>query len=76
MNEKFWLVVQYPLKSVKGNQRDEWLKNKVMEYLNIFYLMLNLAMSMVLIWGNACLTHINMYLTYFVSLRMNNGVLP
>ena len=36
MNEKFWLVVQYPLKSVKGNQRDEWLKNKVMEYLNIF----------------------------------------
>jgi len=36
MNEKHWLVVQYPIKSAKGNQRDEWLKNKVIEYLELF----------------------------------------
>lgn len=33
MSEKFWLVVQYPLKSAKGSQRDHWLRDKVMEYL-------------------------------------------
>ncbi|EGL15230.1 MULTISPECIES: hypothetical protein [unclassified Paenibacillus] len=36
MNEKSWLVVQFPLKSVKGSQRDHWLKDKVTEYLGIF----------------------------------------
>ncbi|MGG3280259.1 hypothetical protein [Paenibacillus solani] len=35
MSEQFWLVVQYPLKSEKGSQRDHWLKEKVMEYLEI-----------------------------------------
>ncbi|MFC3750302.1 hypothetical protein [Paenibacillus sp. GCM10012306] len=35
MREKFWLVVQYPLKSAKGSQRDHWLRDKVMEYLEI-----------------------------------------
>ncbi|MEC0254475.1 hypothetical protein [Paenibacillus lautus] len=35
MSEKFWLVVQYPLKSVKGSQRDHWLREKVMEYLQL-----------------------------------------
>ncbi|GIP34254.1 hypothetical protein [Paenibacillus sp. J2TS4] len=35
MSEKFWLVVQYPLKSAKGSQRDYWLRDKVMEYLEI-----------------------------------------
>ncbi|MDN4070569.1 hypothetical protein QYF50_21950 [Paenibacillus vini] len=35
MSEQFWLVVQYPLKSAKGTQRDGWLKDKVMEYLEI-----------------------------------------
>lgn len=35
MSEKFWLVVQYPLKSAKGSQRDHWLKEKVMEYLEL-----------------------------------------
>lgn len=35
MSEKFWLVVQYPLKSAKGSQRDQWLRGKVMEYLEI-----------------------------------------
>ncbi|MWV46148.1 hypothetical protein GRF59_21230 [Paenibacillus sp. HJL G12] len=35
MNEQFWLVVQYPLKSVKGSQRDHWLRAKVMECLEI-----------------------------------------
>lgn len=35
MNEQFWLVVQYPMKSPKGNQRDCWLRDKVMEYLEI-----------------------------------------
>ncbi|KKO50728.1 hypothetical protein [Paenibacillus sp. DMB20] len=35
MSEKFWLVVQYPLKSAKGSQRDHWLREKVMEYLEI-----------------------------------------
>ncbi|GAB6928260.1 hypothetical protein JCM10914A_22430 [Paenibacillus sp. JCM 10914] len=35
MSEQFWLVVQYPLKSAKGSQRDHWLKDKVMEYLEI-----------------------------------------
>lgn len=33
MNDKLWLVVQYPMKSAKGSQRDHWLKDKVMEYL-------------------------------------------
>ncbi|KAA8786476.1 hypothetical protein EC604_21835 [Paenibacillus amylolyticus] len=33
MSEKHWLVVQYPLKSANGNKRDQWLKEKVMEYL-------------------------------------------
>lgn len=36
MSEKYWLVVQYPLKSAKGSQRDEWLRSKVTEYLNLF----------------------------------------
>jgi len=35
MSEKFWLVVQYPLKSAKGSARDHWLKDKVTEYLEI-----------------------------------------
>jgi len=35
MNEKYWLVVQYPMKSAKGSQRDQWLKDKVIEYLEI-----------------------------------------
>ncbi|QNK57402.1 hypothetical protein [Paenibacillus sp. PAMC21692] len=35
MSEKFWLVVQYPLKSAKGSQRDVWLRDKVTEYLDI-----------------------------------------
>lgn len=35
MSEKFWLVVQYPLKSAKGSQRDHWLREKVMEYLEM-----------------------------------------
>ncbi|GAA3400487.1 hypothetical protein ACFFNY_16340 [Paenibacillus hodogayensis] len=35
MSEKFWLAVQYPLKSVKGSQRDHWLKDKVMECLDL-----------------------------------------
>lgn len=30
----YWLVVQYKMKSLKGNTRDYWLKDKVMEYLN------------------------------------------
>ncbi|MEK3700334.1 hypothetical protein NYE33_25445 [Paenibacillus sp. FSL R10-2199] len=34
MNEKCWVVVQYPLNSIKGSQRDEWLRDKVTEYLN------------------------------------------
>ncbi|WP_405171247.1 hypothetical protein MHI12_00980 [Paenibacillus sp. FSL H8-0280] len=33
MSEKYWLVVQYPLKSAQGSKRDHWLKEKVMEYL-------------------------------------------
>ncbi|MGF6357065.1 hypothetical protein ABIE27_005004 [Paenibacillus sp. 4624] len=33
MTEKHWLVVQYPLKSANGSKRDQWLKEKVMEYL-------------------------------------------
>ncbi|PYE44542.1 hypothetical protein HUB98_18055 [Paenibacillus barcinonensis] len=33
MRDKHWLVVQYPLKSAKGSKRDQWLKEKVMEYL-------------------------------------------
>ena len=36
MDEKLWLVVQYPLKSIRGNKRDYWLKDKVMDYLEIF----------------------------------------
>lgn len=35
MSEKFWLAVQYPLKSAKGSQRDHWLREKVMEYLEL-----------------------------------------
>ncbi|WP_195574749.1 hypothetical protein [Paenibacillus sp. 1001270B_150601_E10] len=35
MSEQFWLVVQYPLKSAKGSQRDHWLRDKVMEYLEV-----------------------------------------
>lgn len=35
MNESFWLVVQYPMKSPKGNQRDCWLRDKAREYLEI-----------------------------------------
>ncbi|OMD07859.1 MULTISPECIES: hypothetical protein [Paenibacillus] len=34
MSERFWLVVQYPLKSEKGSQRDNWLRDKVIEYLD------------------------------------------
>ncbi|WP_366291810.1 hypothetical protein [Paenibacillus sp. AN1007] len=34
MSEKHWLAVQYPLKSAKGSKRDQWLKEKVMEYLD------------------------------------------
>lgn len=35
MSEKHWLAVQYPLKSAKGDKRDQWLKEKVMEYLDL-----------------------------------------
>ncbi|MGN7359842.1 hypothetical protein ACTHPF_18615 [Paenibacillus sp. SAF-054] len=35
MDESFWLVIQYPLKSAKGTQRDCWLRDKVMEYLEV-----------------------------------------
>ncbi len=35
MSNKFWLVVQYPLKSAQGSQRDLWLRDKVMEYLEV-----------------------------------------
>ncbi|REK74198.1 hypothetical protein [Paenibacillus paeoniae] len=35
MSEKFWLAVQYPLKSAKGSQRDHWLKDKVREYVEL-----------------------------------------
>ncbi|OUS77232.1 hypothetical protein B1748_08780 [Paenibacillus sp. MY03] len=35
MSNKFWLVVQYPMKSIKGSQRDHWLRDKVMEYLEV-----------------------------------------
>lgn len=35
MTQKYWLAVQYPLKSAKGSQRDNWLRDKVMEYLEI-----------------------------------------
>ncbi|WP_068776043.1 hypothetical protein [Paenibacillus sp. FJAT-26967] len=35
MSEKFWLVLQYPLKSANGSQRDQWLRDKVVEYLEI-----------------------------------------
>lgn len=35
MGDKYWLVVQYPLKSEKGTQRDGWLRDKVMEYLEL-----------------------------------------
>jgi len=33
-DDKTYLVVQFPMKSLKGNKRDHWLKEKVMEYLN------------------------------------------
>ncbi|MFD2877603.1 hypothetical protein ACFTAO_18900 [Paenibacillus rhizoplanae] len=36
MNQKYWLVVQYPMKSLQGSQRDQWLRDKVTEYLNLF----------------------------------------
>ncbi|WP_226294322.1 hypothetical protein [Aquimarina algicola] len=29
-----WLVVQFEMKSLTGNKRDHWLKEKVIEYLN------------------------------------------
>ncbi len=29
-----WLVVQFEMKSLKGNKRDHWLKDKVTKYLN------------------------------------------
>ena len=32
--ELTWLVVQFEMKSLKGNKRDHWLKEKVSEYLN------------------------------------------
>lgn len=35
MSAKFWLVVQYPLKSAKGSGRDHWLRDKVTEYLEV-----------------------------------------
>ena len=30
----YLLVVQFPMKSIKGNKRDHWLKDKVIEYLD------------------------------------------
>ncbi|OJJ19966.1 hypothetical protein BKI52_15930 [marine bacterium AO1-C] len=33
-SRKTYLVVQFPMKSLKGNKRDHWLKEKVMEYLD------------------------------------------
>jgi hypothetical protein len=35
MSEPYWLVIQYPLKSEKGSQRDGWLRDKAMEYLEL-----------------------------------------
>lgn len=35
MGKSFWLVVQYPMKSESGNQRDHWLKDKVIETLEV-----------------------------------------
>lgn len=32
-NNRFWIVVQYPLKSEFGNKRDLWLRDKVQDYL-------------------------------------------
>ena len=29
-----WILLQYPIKSMQGNKRDLWLKEKVTEYLN------------------------------------------
>ncbi|GGD99083.1 hypothetical protein [Paenibacillus nasutitermitis] len=43
MSEKFWLAVQYPLKSATGSQRDHWLRDKVMEYLEIALADVNLG---------------------------------
>jgi len=36
MNEQHWLAVQFPMKSAKGNQRDSWLKDNVMDYLEAY----------------------------------------
>jgi hypothetical protein len=33
-NNLYWLVVQFKMKSLKGNARDHWLKDKVTDYLN------------------------------------------
>lgn len=33
-SEKYWLVLQYEMKSLKGSKRDHWLKEKVADYLN------------------------------------------
>lgn len=33
-NENFWILIQYPLKSLTGTKRDIWLKNRVKDVLN------------------------------------------
>ncbi|GBF76369.1 hypothetical protein PA598K_04835 [Paenibacillus sp. 598K] len=35
MSDKSWLVIQYPLKSLKGSKRDHWLREKVSEYVEM-----------------------------------------
>lgn len=32
--EKFWILIQYPMKSLKGTKRDVWLKDRVTKILN------------------------------------------
>ncbi|EQB1801862.1 hypothetical protein FZW78_13455 [Listeria monocytogenes] len=33
-NENFWILIQYPLKSLTGTKRDIWLKDRVTDVLN------------------------------------------
>lgn len=74
MSEKFWLVVQYPLKSEKGSQRDNWLRDKVMEYLDISLVDTNLGCVDGFDMGKCISDPKNMLLIYFVSLRKKNEV--
>ncbi|UOK63886.1 hypothetical protein MT997_04195 [Paenibacillus sp. OVF10] len=60
MSEKYWLVVQYPLKSAQGSKRDHWLKEKVMEYLETVLTQADLGRSMDVIWVAVWLIQRNM----------------